>query len=80
MKQQQALMQQMSAQGMPPGMMPGLGGPGMGAPNTMPGMGQSSNPMDMLQMQQLQQMQAIFSQMGMQPPKWLWVNLVIINL
>jgi hypothetical protein len=36
--------------------------------------------MDMLQMQQLQQMQAMFSQMGMQPPKWLWVNLVIINL
>jgi hypothetical protein len=26
--------------------------------------------MDMLQMQQMEQMQAMFSQMGLQPPKW----------
>lgn len=76
MKQQQAFMQQMGSQGLPPGLMmppgmgaPGIGGPGMGGPGMMPGMGQSSNPMDMLQMQQMQQMQAMFSQMGIQPPK-----------
>lgn len=71
MKQQQQFMQQMGAQGIPPGMMPGMGGnpmmPGMGNP-MMPG--QSSNPMELLQMQQMQQMQAMFSQMGIQPPKW----------
>lgn len=69
MRQQQAFMQQMTAQGMPPGMMPGMGAPGMAPPGMMPGLGQSSNPMDMLQMQQLQQMQAMFGQMGFQPPK-----------
>lgn len=71
MKQQQAFMQQMGSQGLPPGMMmpPGIGAPGIGGPGMMPGMGQSSNPMDMLQMQQMQQMQAMFSQMGLQPPK-----------
>lgn len=60
MKSQQAFMEQMGAQGIPPGMLPGM----------MPGVGQSNNPMEMLQMQQMQQMQAMFSQMGMQPPKW----------
>lgn len=64
MKQQQAMMQQMGNPGlMPPGMMPGQ------VPPMMPGLGTSSNPMEMLQAQQMQQMQAMFGQMGMQPPK-----------
>jgi len=45
---------------MPPGMTPPQG---LGLP------GQSTNPMDMLQMQQLEQMQQMFAQMGIQPPK-----------
>jgi hypothetical protein len=63
MKQQQAFLQQMGGQGIPPGLMPG------GQQGMMPGMGQINNPMDMLQMQQMEQMQAMFSQMGLQPPK-----------
>lgn len=55
MKQQQAYMQQMGGGQMLPGM--------------IPGMGQSNNPMELLQMQQMEQMQAMFSQMGLQPPK-----------
>lgn len=63
MKQQQAMMSQMGGQGMmgPPGMMPNQ--------PMMPGLGASTNPMDMLQAQQMQQMQAMFGQMGLQPPK-----------
>ena len=70
MKQQQQMMEQMGGM-MPPGMgMPGLGGPqGMAPPQGMgmPGMGQSANPFDMLQNQQLEQMQQMFQ--NMQPPK-----------
>lgn len=72
MKQQQVFMEQMGAQGIPPGLMPGMmPNQGMGPVGNpiMPGMGPSTNPMDMLQMQQMQQMQAMFSQMGLQPPK-----------
>jgi hypothetical protein len=74
MKQQQLAMEQM-------GIHPGLAAMGlnagqgniMGMPGGMGpmpgGMGPSSNPMDMLQMQQFQQMQSMFSQMGLQPPQ-----------
>lgn len=66
MKQQQAYLQQMGAQGIPPGLMPGMG---QGQQGMMPGLNQSSNPMEMLQRQQMEQMQAMFGQMGLQPPK-----------
>lgn len=63
---------------MPPMGMPGVGMPGMGAmgPGPQPPT-QSSNPLDMLQGQQMQQMQQMFQNMQ-PPPKW--SSQIIINL